>query len=298
MKLIIGKTAGFCFGVKNAISKTYEQLENNVENLYCLGELVHNEKIVNDITQKGVKIVDDIEKIPYNSNVIIRAHGVEPNVYDIAKEKNINIIDLTCPKVTKIHELARDFSSQGYYIMLIAEKNHAETIGTKGFCGKNCSVIEELQDIEKAVQSFVASELNKVAVIAQTTFSMEQFKNFTEIIKQSVKCDIEIKNTICNATAIRQEETENLSKKVDLMIIIGGKKSANTKRLYDISYENCKNSILIQNKDDDDLENAMKNRCELIGIMAGASTPQENIDEVIEYIKSIMGSDVNVVKNL
>lgn len=287
MELIIGKTAGFCFGVKNAINKTYEQIDNNTENLYCLGELVHNERIVNNITQKGVITVENILEIPNNSNVIIRAHGVEPRVYELAKEKNINILDLTCPKVSKIHELAKNFASNEYYMFLIAEKKHPETLGTKGFCGEKSSVIESVEDIEIAIDDFNKSNLSKIAIIAQTTFGVEKFKTLVEKIKEKVDCKIDIENTICNATEMRQEETEELSKKVDLMIIIGGKNSANTRRLYDISCKNCTKSILIQNKDDNDLKEAMKIKYERIGVMAGASTPKESIDEVIEYISNL-----------
>ena len=173
--------------------------------------------------------------------------------------------------------------------MLIAEKKHPETIGTKGFCGKNSSIIENIEDVEIAIQCFKESKLSNIAIIAQTTFSVEKFNTIVENIKEKLDCNIEIKNTICNATAVRQQETEELSKKVELMIVIGGKNSANTKRLYDICCRNCKNSILIQNKNDDDLINAMKNKYETIGIMAGASTPEESINEVIEYIKNIGG---------
>lgn len=288
MELIIGKTAGFCFGVKNAINKTYEQINNNTKSLYCLGELVHNERIVNNITQKGVVTVEDILEIPNNSNVIIRAHGVEARVYDIAREKNINIIDLTCPKVSKIHELAKNFASKEYYIFLIAEKKHPETLGTKSFCGEKSSVIENLEDIEIAINNFNESNLSKIAIIAQTTFSVEKFKTIVEEIKKKVACQIDIENTICNATEMRQAETEKLSKKVDLMIIIGGKNSANTKRLYDISCNNCKRAILIQNKDDNDLKEALKIKYEKIGVMAGASTPKDCIEEVVEYIKETL----------
>ncbi len=291
MELIIGKTAGFCFGVRNAVDKTYEQLKSNTQNLYCLGELVHNEKIVSDLDKNGVTTIDNIEDIPNNSNVIIRSHGVEPKVYDVAKEKNISIIDLTCPKVAKIHEIANEFAKNGYYIMLTAENKHPETIGTKGFCGKNCTILENVEDIEGAIESFKKSNLSKILIVSQTTFSMEKFDSIVNKIKENINCKIEIKNTICNATAMRQAETEELSKQVDLMIIIGGKNSANTKRLYDIACKNCNSAILIQNKDDKDFKETMKNKFNKIGIMAGASTPQESINDVIEYIKDIGGKN-------
>lgn len=284
MELIIGKTAGFCFGVRNAVDKTYEEINKNTKNLYCLGELVHNGRIVENITKKGVITVNDIYEIPNNSNVIIRAHGVEPSIYDIANEKNLNLIDLTCPKVAMIHKLAKEFVNNKYYIFLIAENNHPETIGTKGFCGKNSTIIEDLEDIDGAIENFNNSSLTKIAILAQTTFSVEKFNNIVNNIKARVNCEMKVENTICNATEMRQAETEELSKKVDLMIVIGGQNSANTKRLYDISSKNCKNAILIQNKDDEVLKEVLKNNFEKIGIMAGASTPKESIDEVIEYI--------------
>lgn len=284
MELIVGKTAGFCFGVRNAVDKTYEEINKNTKDLYCLGELVHNEKIVDDITKKGVITVEDIEEIPNNSNVIIRAHGVEPNIYDIAKEKNLRLIDLTCPKVAKVHELAKEFANENYYIMLIAEKRHAETIGTKGFCGRNCTIIESIEDVETAIKDFETSKLTKIGIIAQTTFSVEKFNEIVQNINSRVNCEIQIKNTICNATEMRQAETEELSKKVDLMIVIGGKNSANTKRLYDISAKNCKNAILIQNNADLGLKEVLRSDFERIGIMAGASTPKDCIDEVVDYI--------------
>lgn len=283
MELIIGKTAGFCFGVRNAVEKTYEMI-NEKKKLYCFGELVHNELIIDKLNENGVKTIDDINIIPNDSNVIIRAHGIPPEIYNIAKLKNLKLIDLTCPKVAKIHELAENFSKSLYYIMLIAENNHAETIGTKGFCGSKSSVIENVEDVEIAIDKFKKSGLEKIAIIAQTTFGMEKFEEIVNCIKGKTNCEIEIKNTICNATAMRQKETDELSKIVDLMIIVGGKKSANTKRLYEISIKNCKNVILIQNKDDEDLKKIVKNKFERIGLMAGASTPIESINEVAEYI--------------
>lgn len=286
MELIVGKTAGFCFGVRNAVEKTYEEL-NKTSNLCCLGELVHNESIIEKLKNAGVSVYDNIDDIPEASNVIIRAHGENPSVFEKAKQKNINVINLTCPKVLKIHELAKDFANNGYFVMLIAERKHPETIGTIGYCGDNSCIIEAIEELDSAIENYKASKLEKIAVIAQTTFSLSKFNEIVDCLKQKVECEIDIKNTICNATAMRQAETEELSKKVDLMIVIGGKSSANTKRLYEISARNCKNAILIQNKDDEDLKVILKKNYNKIGIMAGASTPKENIDEVVEFIGGI-----------
>lgn len=286
MELIVGKTAGFCFGVRNAVEKTYEEL-NKTSNLCCLGELVHNETIIEKLKNSGVTVYNNIEEIPESSNVIIRAHGEAPSVFKKANQKNINLINLTCPKVLKIHELAKDFANNGYYIMLIAEKKHPETIGTIGYCGENSCIIEAIDELDDAIKNYKNSKLEKIAVIAQTTFSLSKFENIVNNLKSKINCEIDVKNTICNATAMRQAETEELSKKVDLMIVIGGKNSANTKRLYEISAKNCKNAILIQNKDDEELKEILKNKYNKIGIMAGASTPKENIDDVVEFIGGI-----------
>ena len=283
MELLVGKTAGFCFGVRNAVDKTYEHIRNT-EKLFCLGELVHNETVIENLKKSGVVAFDNIEDIPNNSNVIIRAHGETPEIYEKAKAKNINLIDLTCPKVSKIHDMAKEFSENKYYIMLIAENKHPETIGTRGYCGDNCSIIENVEDIDNAINKYNQSHLEKIAIIAQTTFSLDKFNKIVDEIKSKTECEVEVKNTICNATAMRQAETEELSKIVDLMIIIGGKSSANTKRLYEISLKNCKKAILIQNKDDEELKEILKNNFNKIGIMAGASTPKESIDEVVNYL--------------
>lgn len=291
MELIIGKTAGFCFGVKNAVDKTYETIKKQNKELYCLGELVHNEKVIENITSAGVVTIDDINNVPENTNLIIRAHGVKPEVYDIANKKNIHIIDLTCPKVLKVHELAKNFCNKNYYIILIAEKSHPETIGTSGFCGENISIVQSVDDIDVEIKKFKKSNLSKIAIIAQTTFSTERFEDIVKRIREKVDCEVEIENTICNATAMRQAETEELSKKVDLMIVVGGKNSANTKRLYDISCINCDNAILIQNKNDELLEKTLRNKYDKIGLMAGASTPRESIEEVVDYINKIGGEN-------
>lgn len=288
MEIVVGKTAGFCFGVKNAVEKTREQLEKT-SNLYCLGELVHNKQIIEDLEKSGLKIIETIEDAKDNSNLIIRAHGVGPEIYEIAKFKNISIVDLTCPKVYSIHEMAKKYKDENYYIFFMAERKHPEAIGTSGFCGNNMTLIENEEDIEGAIKNFENSNLKKTAVIAQTTFSVEKFDKIVSKIKNYMDenhIDIEINKTICNATQMRQSETEEMSVNVDRMIIIGGKNSANTKRLYDIASSKCKDTVLVQTKDD--LENIEYIRkANKIGVMAGASTPKESIDGVIDFINNI-----------
>ena len=199
--------------------------------------------------------------------------------------KNIKIIDYTCPFVLKIHDEVIKYSNKNYFIFLLGIKNHPETIGTISFCGENSCIIENIDDIENAIAKFNKSNLSNLLVISQTTFSTSLFNTISTILKERLASDfnIEIKNTICNTTANRQKETEEISKKVDLMIIIGGKNSSNTKKLYEIAKINCPKVMLIQTKDS--LKQYDFQGVKKIGIMAGASTPQSIIEDVVAFCK-------------
>ena len=267
MEIIVGKTSGFCYGVKNAVEKTNNVIEKN-KTIYCLGELVHNKTIINKLKEKGLKFIDDIEQA--NGTTIIRAHGIEKNIYEKAKKMKVKLIDLTCPSVLKIHEIAEKYALENYYIFLIGKKEHPEIIGTYSFCGKNSSVISGIEEAEDSIENLKKSKLNKLLIIVQTTYSTKVFDEIVKEIKEKTPKNIliEVKNTICKATELRQEETKQLSKEVDLMIIIGGKNSSNTNKLYEIAQKNCKNAIFIENKEEIDKEKVLKYN--KIGIMAGA----------------------------
>lgn len=282
MEVVLGKTSGFCFGVKNAVDGAETELKNG-NSTYCLGEIVHNEEVIKDLEKKGLTIIDDIESA--KDKVIIRAHGVPKEVYEIAQIKNIELLDFTCPFVTKIHETVTKYSNNNYFIFLLGNKNHPETIGTISFCGNSSYLIETLDDVENAINSFEISGLKDLLIISQTTFSVSLFEAIVNKVKSQLSSTIncEIKNTICNTTSMRQKETEKISKEVDLMIVIGGKNSSNTKKLYEIADKNCKNSLLVQTKNDLDYEYLKGfNR---IGIIAGASTPQSVIDDIVLFCK-------------
>ena len=302
MEIILGKMAGFCYGVNNAVTKAEEYVKNNRnKKIYCLGELVHNGQVVKKLEEAGLmnwynELPDGFEK---EATVIIRAHGEPKSTYEFMKNNNIEILDLTCPNVVAIHKLVEDSIEKGFYIFLIGQKSHPEAIGTHGFCKGNCSIIENEEDIDSAFAEISNKGKDKILVVAQTTFSLEKFYKICEDIQNQVndynnkvnyehgksEITLQIKNTICNATKLRQEETENISKDVNYMIIIGGKNSSNTKKLYDIALKNCK-SILIESYQE--LTNeylAELKTCDKVGITAGASTPRESIDEVIKYIK-------------
>lgn len=283
MEILIGKTAGFCFGVKNAVTKTEEKLKEN-ENIYCLGELVHNRQVTQELLDKGIKFIENIEE--GKNKVIIRSHGVQKSVYDKAKELNIELIDLTCPKVLHIHKIVQEYSDKGYFIFLIGKTEHPEMKGTVSFCETEYYIIESEEQINNAVKDFENSNKDKALVISQTTFSLEKFQKIVDKMKTMINFQtLEIKNTICSATKERQEETEFIAKQVDSMIIVGGKHSSNSNKLYELAKKYCKLVMFVETEEEIDLKK-LKN-INSIGIMAGASTPQKSIEKVVEKLKTI-----------
>lgn len=282
MEIILGKTSGFCHGVKNAVDKSIDELKQSKEKVYCLGELVHNKNVINELKEKGLIFINNLDEA--NGKTIIRAHGVTKETYERAQNLNIELKDLTCPKVLKIHKLAEEYSKEGYYIFLVGIANHPETIGTYSFCGENSVIIENISDLEQAVDKFQKTNIKKALLITQTTFNLRKFEEISEDLKKMLtNLELKIINTICLSTELRQKETEDLSQKVDLMLIIGGKNSSNTNKLYDISSKYCKNVILAESVDDIDIRYVEK--FEKIGVMAGASTPSQSINSIINFIK-------------
>lgn len=285
MNIVIGKTAGFCYGVKRAVESAEKDIANSKEKIYCLGEIVHNKQVVDELKNKGIEFIEDINEA--DSTTIIRAHGVSKDIYEKAKSKNIELKDYTCPNVLKIHKIAEEYADKGYYILLFGSKKHPENIGTVSFCGDKYLVIENEDDVFNAIEVINNCGIKKIAIISQTTFKLEDFYVFENILRNELMGDIEIQveNTICRATEIRQLETKEISKNADCMIIIGGKNSSNTKKLYEIARENCENTVCVENVDE--LKNVDIDIHGQVGIMAGASTPQKSIDEVCEYLKEV-----------
>ena len=302
MEIIVGKTAGFCYGVQSAVSKAGEYVKtNNDRKVYCLGELVHNKQVTNELEEQGLEFIENVNDISNkenNTTVIIRAHGEPKSTYETLRKKNITILDLTCPNVQSIHNVVEKYIKNDYYILLIGQKDHPEVIGTYGFCDDNCSIIENRDDIELAYEALIKNKINKVLIVAQTTFGLQKFNEYVEEIKtwcNQNNITLDVKNTICNATKQRQEETDSISKQVDFMIIIGGKNSSNTKKLFDISSKNCQKVVMIETYKD--LENDIDRikTAKSIGIMAGASTPQKSIEGVKEYLKKICSQKIHEI---
>lgn len=268
MKIIIAEHAGFCFGVEMALKKTYESLEKN--SISTLGPLIHNKFVTLDLAEKGVDIIEDIEDFK-KEKLVIRSHGVGKDVYTKALEKNIELIDSTCVYVKKIHKMVLDAYLNDRKIIIIGDKNHPEVIGINGWAENSCIIFNNKEEICK-----YKFEDMKYFLVCQTTFNHNSFEEILEILKTK-DLDIEIKNTICKATANRQISAIHLSKEVDVMIVIGDKNSSNTNKLYELCKENCKNTYLIESIHDLELKTYQSS--DIIGITAGASTPLHIIKE-------------------
>lgn len=281
MEIILGKTAGFCYGVKRAVEGAKEEAKIR-EKVYCLGEIVHNKNVIESLEKEGIKFIENLEEA--RANVIIRAHGVAKEVYEQLENKQIKVKDLTCPNVLKIHKIAEEYSKKGYFIILVGSENHPEVIGTISFCGENSFIVQDLADIPNCTKKLEKSKSQDVLVIAQTTYNSKKFDEIVENLKINLTSkNLEINKTICMATEVRQNETSEIAKKVDVMIIIGDKKSSNTNKLYDISSKYCKKVFFVQNEDD--LKRLNLKQEEKVGIMAGASTPEDDIEMIIKFLE-------------
>ena len=279
MEVVLAKSSGFCFGVKRAVDRVYEQLAEN-KKIYTYGPIVHNDDVVADLEEKGVKVLNTKEELTEltEGSVVIRAHGVPKEIYEIMEQKNIECIDATCPFVKRIHKIVEKKSAEGRRIIVIGNAKHPEVEGIRGWCKTPATVIESR---EEALQ-FNGSKDDKYCVVSQTTFNYKKFQELVEIF-QKKGYDIIVANTICSATEERQKEASELAAKADVMIVIGGTHSSNTRKLYELCKSECENTYYIQTLADLQLE--LPNSVELVGITAGASTPNKIIEEVQNYVR-------------
>ena len=271
----LAKTAGFCFGVKRAVNTVYEQIEKGDSQIYTYGPIIHNEEVVKDLEEKGVKVIEteqDIENLEADSTVIIRSHGTTEHICNLIKAKGANIVDATCPFVKKIHNIVSEKSEAGYHIVIIGNDKHPEVEGIKGWSKSPVTVI----NTEEEANNISVPEDKNVCIVSQTTFNYKKFHKLVEIIQKKVY-NVIIVNTICNATSERQVEAKQIATEAQSMIVIGGKTSSNTQKLYEICKEECKNTYYIQTAKD--LE-TVQLEGDVIGITAGASTPKNIIEEV------------------
>lgn len=281
MKTVLAEKAGFCFGVGRAMNLADEQIRSEKRPLYSYGPMIHNEEVIRDLENRGLKVLDrlDEETAKKGGTILIRSHGITRSEYQKLQDAGFHIVDGTCPYVAKIHQFVASYSERGYEIVVIGDPSHAEVKGICGWsAGRHPLVVQNASEAEAL--SF--PENAKICVVAQTTFNLNKFKEFVEIINQK-GYDVIVCNTICAATRERQEAAGKLAHEVDAMIVIGGKDSSNTRKLYEICREICPDSFLIQTKND--LDPADFHSFDYVGITAGASTPNNIIEEVQNHVR-------------
>ena len=281
MEVIKAKSAGFCFGVKKAMETVYQQIEENANKpIYTFGPLIHNEEVVKELKSKGVEVVDSVEELKALKDgiVIIRSHGVSKDIYKIMEDNGITCVDATCPFVKRIHKIVDKESALGKKIIVIGNDGHPEVEGIKGWSNTPAVVIEK----EEEALEFSCKLDEKICIVSQTTFNYNKFKELVEIFEKK-GYDISVVNTICNATEERQTEAKKIAAEADVMIVIGGTHSSNTRKLYEICKNECENTHFIQTLDDLNLD--VPKSVRLVGITAGASTPNNIIEEVQNYVR-------------
>ena len=279
MEVILAEKAGFCFGVKRAVDTAFQEAEKSKEDQirrYTFGPIIHNEEVTKKLEESGVSVIeslDELKNLPEKSKIIIRSHGVGRDVYSAIEEAGFEVVDATCPFVDHIHKIVKERSEAGDEILIIGNPGHAEVDGTIGWSSKKPYVINSVEDIEALPD---LSEAN-ITVVAQTTYSLKKFQELVEVLKNKYY-NTNVCKTICNATEDRQREAEELASTVDAMIVIGGKSSSNTQKLFEISRQQCNNTYYIQTLVDLDL--TVFESTSRVGITAGASTPNYIIKEV------------------
>lgn len=283
MKIIIAENAGFCFGVKRAVNMTIDELKTQDKDTYSLGPLIHNEQAVKRLEDKGLKTIKNIEGIK-DGKIIIRSHGVTKSIINNIAEMNLDIVDTTCPYVKSVHKKVEDFQEEGYNIVIIGDPEHPEVIGINGWCNNKALIVNSKDEASKI------SKMDKISIVSQTTNTKEKFEELSEVIKEN-NSNVEIYNTICKATSVRQKSCKEVAGIVNAMIVIGGYHSANTKKLVEISKSYCDNVYHIEMTRELPLQELSK--FNTIGITAGASTPDWIIEEVVETMDNINNNDEN-----
>ena len=272
-EIIRAENSGFCFGVKQAIEKTEKQIENNSEGkkIYTCGPLIHNKLVTDDLEARGVSILTNIEDATEDDILIVRSHGEGKPFWEAVKDRNLSVVDATCPFVSKIHSLVADATAEGYNVVIIGDKDHPEVKGINGWSDNLATIINSAEEADSL-------EADNLFVVCQTTIKKELVDSIVEVFEKKLK-KFTVKNTICNATSQRQNNCRKLAAECDAMVIIGGKNSSNTQKLYEISKKMCDNTIFVEKIEDLPLHQLLK--CNKIGVAAGASTPECVIKEVI-----------------
>lgn len=277
MKIIVTKSAGFCFGVKKTVEMALKE-SGKGDNIYTLGPIIHNPQVVSHLETKNIYAKESVSEITEGSTVIIRTHGA--TIEDMRQLENmrINLIDGTCPFVIRSQRMARRLSEQGYFVVIVGDEKHPEIKGVKSRAGKNSTVIDP------GLKEFDLPMAKKIAVIAQTTLPEEDFNKIVEKLKPHAE-ELKVVNTICRDTTIRQNEAKRIAGGVDMVIVVGGRNSANTKKLARLCGEINPNTHHIESESE--IEPSWFNNVESVGIATGASTPDWVIERVIRRVREI-----------
>jgi len=276
MKILVAKDAGYCFGVRDAVNLAYDTAQDHGE-VYMLGTIVHNEKVVEDLSKAGTKVVDNLAEVPKDKPILFRAHGTAPRVWDKAKNKNLNIIDATCPLVIEIHDEIKKLEAEGRRTIIIGDHGHDEVVGIAAQV-ENPIVLANVEEA-KALR-----KMKKAGVVSQSTQMIENVQEIINVLMEKV-FDLRFVNTICFPTRRNHEQIKELAIQCEVMIIIGSFTSANSKRLTQLALERNKRSYQVNYAGD--LKTSWFENCETVGISAGASTPNDIIKGVVEKLKEI-----------
>ena len=276
MKILLAKDAGYCFGVRDAVNLAYDTAKDHGE-VYMLGTIVHNEKVVEDLSKSGTKVVDELVEVPSDKPILFRAHGTAPNVWDKANKKKLDIIDATCPLVTEIHDEIKKLEAEGRRTIIIGDHGHDEVVGI-------AAQVKDPIILANVKEAKALRKMKKAGVVSQSTQMIENVQEIINVLMQKV-FDLRFVNTICFPTRRNHEQIKELATQCEVMIVIGSFTSANSKRLTQLALERNKRSYQVTSSAD--MEAFWFENCEVVGISAGASTPDDIIRDVVEKIKEI-----------
>ncbi len=274
MNITIAENAGFCYGVMRAIKMADDAIKRH-KKIYSLGPIIHNPQVVEEYEKKGLKVLESLDDV--DAPILIRSHGVPPETYDKIEKKGIDFIDATCPFVKEAQDYAKELYLKNYKVVIFGDKNHPEVKAHLGYADYKAIVINSVEEAREIIAE-------KIGVISQTTQSVERFAAVVAELSKNAK-ELKVYNTICDATEKRQKSAMQLAKKSDLMIVIGGRNSANTRKLYEICKHFCSNVYHIETERE--IEAKWFENIRNVGITAGASTPSYMIERVYKYIESI-----------
>ena len=282
MEIIIAENAGFCFGVDRAIKMTEAELAKG-GCVYSYGPLIHNRQAVERLEKDGLKTINDYSNIE-KGKIIVRAHGVSEKTIRSIEDTNLDLIDSTCPYVKSVHKKVAEYYKEGYQIIIIGDKDHAEVIGINGWCNDSAFIVNT------ALEAYELPNMQKSCIVSQTTNRLEKFLELSDIIEEKSE-EMKLFNTICNATKLRQEACIEISKQVDAMIVLGGKHSSNTIKLAEVSRKYCNNVYHIETIEELALQKIQN--FNKIGLTAGASTPDWIIEEAVKVMENYNNGEVN-----